>query len=150
MTMTLREEVERPGQIKIVFFPYGKREWFKKGTSIFDAAKALGIDLSSLCGGKGTCGKCKVKIEGGMEGLNALTEQELKHITEEEMKTGYRLACQAIPTTTVSVYVPERSRIGKQRLQTAGLEVPVKTTQSICQKVFCKIAKTDSPRHPGG
>lgn len=141
MTMTMREEVERPGQVKIVFFPYGKREWFKKGITIFDAAKALGIDLSSLCGGKGTCGKCKVKIESGMKGLNPLTEQELKHITEEEMKTGYRLACQAIPTTTVSVYVPERSRIGKQRLQTAGLEVPVKQLNPFVRKYFVKLPK---------
>ncbi len=139
--MTLREEVERPGQVKIVFFPYGIREWFKKGVSIFDAAKTLGIDLSSLCAGKGTCGKCKVKIEEGMEGLNPLTEQELKHITEEEMKTGYRLACQVIPTTTVSVYVPERSRIGKQRLQTAGLEVPVRQLNPLVKKYFVKMPK---------
>jgi len=139
--MTLREEVERPGQVKIVFFPYGIREWFKKGVSIFDAAKALGIDLSSLCAGKGTCGKCKVKIEEGMKGLNPLTEQELKHITREEIEAGYRLACQAIPTTTVSVYVPERSRIGKQRLQTAGLEVPVKQLNPLVKKYFVELPK---------
>ncbi len=137
--MTLREEVERPGHVKIVFFPYGIREWFKKGVSIFDAAKALGIDLSSLCAGKGTCGKCKVKIEEGMKGLNPLTEQELKHITKEEIEAGYRLACQAIPTTTVSVYVPERSRIGKQRLQTAGLEVPVRQLNPFVRKYFVKL-----------
>ena len=139
--MTLREEVERPGHAKMVFFPYGKREWFKKGASIYDAAKALGIDLSSLCGGKGTCGKCKVKIEDGMEGLNPLTEQELKHITGEEIEAGYRLACQAIPTTTISIYVPERSRIGKQRLQTAGLEVPAKQLNPLVKKHFVELPK---------
>jgi len=139
--MTMREEVERPGQVKIVFFPYGKREWFKKGVSIFNAAKALGIDLSSLCGGKGTCGKCKVKIEEGMQGLNHVTEQELKHVTEEEREAGYRLACQAIPAATVSVYVPDRSRIGEQRLQTAGLEVPVKQLNPFVKKYFVKLLK---------
>ena len=137
----MREEIERVGQVKLVFFPYGKREWFKKGVSILDAAKALGIDLSSLCGGKGTCGKCKVKIEDGTEGLNPLTEQELKHITKEEREAGYRLACQAIPTTVVSVYVPERSRIGKQRLQTEGLEVPVKQLNPFVKKYFVKLSK---------
>jgi len=140
--MTLgREEVERPGQVKIVFFPYGKREWFRRGVSLFDAAKALGIDLSSLCAGKGTCGKCKVKIEEGMKGLNPLTEQELKHVTEGEIEAGYRLACQAMPTTAVSVYVPERSRIGKQRLQTAGLEVQVKQLDPFVKKYFVKLLK---------
>jgi len=139
--MTMREEVKRPGQVKVVFFPYGKRAWFKKGRNLFDAAKALGIDLSSLCGGKGSCGKCKVKIEDGLEGLNPLTEQELKHVTEDEIKAGYRLACQATPTATVSVYVPERSRIGKQRLQTAGLEVPVKQLNPFVKKYFVKLTK---------
>ena len=138
----IREETERPEQVKIVFFPYGKREWFSKGrVSIFSAAKALGIDLSSLCGGKGTCGKCKVKIGEGIKGLNPLTEQELKHITQEEIEAGYRLACQAIPTTSISVYVPERSRVGKQRLQTEGLEVPVKQLNPFVRKYFVKLPK---------
>ena len=141
--MVMREEFERPGQVKVVFFPYGKRKWYPKeeGVSIIDAAKALGIDLSSLCGGKGTCGKCKVKIEKGMEGLNPLTEQELKKITEEEIEANYRLACQIIPTASVVVYVPERSRVGKQRLQTEGLEVPVKRLNPFVRKYFVKLPK---------
>jgi uncharacterized 2Fe-2S/4Fe-4S cluster protein (DUF4445 family) len=138
----MREEIERPGEAKIVFFPYGKREWFAKGeVSILDAAKSLGIDLSSLCGGKGTCGKCKVKIEQGIEKLNPLTEQELKHLTEEEIKGNYRLACQVTPTTSVVVYVPERSRVGKQRLQTEGLEVPVKSLNPFVKKYFVELPK---------
>jgi uncharacterized 2Fe-2S/4Fe-4S cluster protein (DUF4445 family) len=138
----MREEIERPGEVKIVFFPYGKREWFKKGkVSILDAAKTLGIDLSSLCGGIGTCGKCKIRIEKGMEQLNPATEQELKHLTEEEIKGNYRLACQVKPTKSIVVYVPERSRIGKQRLQTEGLEVPIKQLNPFVKKYFVELPK---------
>jgi len=138
----MREEIERPGEEKIVFFPYGKREWFPKGeVNIHDAAKSLGIDLSSLCAGKGTCGKCKVKIEKGIEQLNPITEQELKHLTEEEIKGNYRLACQSRPTSSVVVYVPERSRVGKQRLQTEGIEVPIKRLNPLVKKYFVELPK---------
>jgi len=140
--MATREELERPGQVKIIFFPYGKREWFAKGeVTVLEAAQAQGIDLSSLCGGKGTCGKCKVKIEKGIEALGPLTLQELKHVTEEEMKAGYRLACEIKPTTSIVVYVPERSRVGKQRLQTEGLEVPVKSLNPLVKKYFVELPK---------
>ena len=49
--MVMREEFERPGEKKFVFFPYGKRQWYskKEEVTIMDAARALGIDLSSLC-----------------------------------------------------------------------------------------------------
>jgi uncharacterized 2Fe-2S/4Fe-4S cluster protein (DUF4445 family) len=138
----MREDTERPGEVKIVFFPYGKREWFKKGkTSILDAAKTLGIDLSSLCGGIGTCGKCKVRIEKGIKQLAPLTDQELKHLTDEEIKSNYRLACQVIPNNSIVVYVPERSRVGKQRLQTKGLEVPVKQMNPFVKKYFVELPK---------
>ena len=140
--MAMREELERPGEVKIIFFPYGKREWFPKGeVSVLDAARALGLDLSSLCGGRGTCGKCKVRIDQGMEKLPPLAEQELKHITEEEMKSNYRLACEIRPESSTVVYVPERSRVGKQRLQTEGLEVPIKQLNPLVGKYFVKLPK---------
>ena len=140
--MLMREKTELADKIKIVFFPYGKRGWFSKGkASIFTAAKNLGIDLSSLCVGIGTCGKCKIKIEEGMNGLNPLTDQERKHLTQDEIKNSYRLACQTIPNSSVSIYVPERSRIGKQRLQTEGLDVPIKKLNPYVRKFFVKLPK---------
>lgn len=140
--MAVREELERPGQVKIIFHPYGKEAWFPKGeVTVLDAARALGIDLSSLCGGRGICGKCKVRIEQGMEGLNPLTEQELKSIPEDEIKANYRLACEIRPTSSTAVFVPERSRIGKQRLQTEGLEVPIRQLDPFVRKYFLKLPK---------
>ncbi|MEM2466668.1 MAG: ASKHA domain-containing protein [Candidatus Bathyarchaeia archaeon] len=135
-------ERENLGKIEIVFLPYGKRGWFAKGkASLLDLARNLGIDLSSLCGGKGNCGKCKVKIEKGVENINPLTKQDLKHLTKEEIKGNYRLACQVKPTGHVLVYVPDRSRVGKQRLQTEGLEIPVKCLNPLVKKYFIELPK---------
>lgn len=126
-------------KIEVVFHPYGNRKKLTPGMTAMDAAKTLGVDISSLCGGKGTCGKCKVRIQKGVEGLNPLTEKELKLLSKEEASKSIRLACQVQLTLPTIVFVPERSRVGKQRLQTEGLEVPVKPSP-LARKYFVRMS----------
>lgn len=76
-------------EIEVVFQPYGRRSKVFSGITIMEAAKALGIDISSLCGSRGTCGKCKVKVQKGVEGLNPLTQGELRYLSEEEVNTSF-------------------------------------------------------------
>ncbi len=125
-------------EIEIVFQPYGKRAKFPPGIVIMDAGKTLGVDLSSLCSGKGTCGKCKIKVQKGADGLSPLTEKELKHLSEEELNASFRLACQAQLTTPSVIYVPLIRRVGVQRLQTEGLDVPVKPNPFV-RKYFLQM-----------
>ena len=127
-------------QIEVVFQPYGRRRKFRSGITIMEASKTLGIDISSLCGGKGTCGKCKVKVQKGVEGLSPFTESEIKHLSEEELNASIRLACQAQLTLPSTIFIPERSRVGKQRLQTEGLDVPVEPSP-LLKKYFLKLPK---------
>ena len=134
---------EKLGKIRISFLPHGKEGTFSKGkVSIFDAAKTLNINLPSFCGGRGTCGKCKIKIKEGKKGLNKITYQELEHLTEDEILTGYRLACQTFPNTNISVYVPEGIKAQRHRLQVEGLEVSVNKLKPLVRKFFVKIPKT--------
>jgi len=100
-----------------------------------DASKIIGIGLNTLCGGKGTCGKCKVNVQKGVKGLNPCTEMELKHLSQVELKENTRLACQATLTSSSIIFVPLRSRVGIQRLQTEGLEVSVKPNPFV--KKYC-------------
>ena len=44
----------------VVFTPSGKRGCFEKGTSVLQAARELGVDLDSVCGGRGICSKCQI------------------------------------------------------------------------------------------
>ena len=44
----------------VVFTPSGKRGHFEKGTSILQIARKLGVDLDSVCGGRGICSKCQI------------------------------------------------------------------------------------------
>jgi len=79
---------------KIYFPQYKKgRKGFSlhKGLTILDHIKEAGIEINSECGGKGTCGRCVVRIEKGKENLGKLTEPEKKFL----FPAGERLACQA-------------------------------------------------------
>ena len=46
--------------VRVVFTPSGKRGHFSVGTPILQAAQALGVDVDSVCGGRGLCGRCQV------------------------------------------------------------------------------------------
>jgi ferredoxin len=54
------------------------------------------------CGG-GLCGTCKCKIEKGLENTDAIKTKERKHLTDEQLQAGYRMACQTFLTGNVSV-----------------------------------------------
>jgi len=52
-------------QALVVFTPSGKRGNFPIGTSILEAARDLGVDLDTVCGGRGLCGRCQVLCSEG-------------------------------------------------------------------------------------
>ena len=57
------------------------------------------LDVGSRCGGFGECGGDRVRVASGMESLSPLTGAEREHLSEAEIKDGYRLACQTFPQT---------------------------------------------------
>jgi ferredoxin len=62
------------------------------------------------CGG-GLCGTCKCKIEGGLEHTDAVKPKERKHLSDEDLMAGYRMACQTFLNGDVSVsWVPMAKR----------------------------------------
>lgn len=119
---------------KVIFQPSGRRGEVEEGKTILEAAQSLGVDIEALCGNKKVCGKCKVRIEegyfekdnieSGMHHLSSLSEGEKKHIKPED-GPGMRLACSAEVRGDVKVYVPERSRAGKQIVRKTAKELSI-------------------------
>lgn len=111
----------------IIFQPEGKRAIANLNENLLKIAQKAGIGIDSTCGGKGTCGKCRVIVRLGNELLSSLSKFEEKHLSEEEIKKGYRLACQAliIKKGKIILEVPLESRIGYQRLLIKGIEKKV-------------------------
>ena len=102
-------------EIVITVQPLGRRIVTTSDKTIFEALKENGIIIRSICGGVGTCGKCKVKIVKG--------EYEFKYdpklglLTKEELEEGYVLACRTRCLTDCEIYIPPETRIGTQKLK---------------------------------
>jgi uncharacterized 2Fe-2S/4Fe-4S cluster protein (DUF4445 family) len=127
-------------KIEVTFQPEGKRVTVPSGTGLLEASKAAGLGVSSICGGKGVCGKCRVIVWKGRQSLEPLTKQEERHLTSEEIEAGYRLACQVHPQADLVVEVPMGSRTGRQRLQTEGMEVRIEP-KPLVKKYFVELTK---------
>jgi len=108
---------------KIDFEPVGRRGECTAGRSLLEAAHGVGVDLVSLCGGKGTCHRCKVQVLSGS--VSPPTENEKGYLSPQELKNGYRLACETYPLGDCKVLVPPDSLTAPQRTQVEGLEVAV-------------------------
>src|SRR5450756_1355312 len=63
--------------------------------TLFDGLVRAAVGIPTDCAGRGTCGKCLVRVGSGE--LTAPTERELKRISEKLRAEGWRLACQAYP-----------------------------------------------------
>lgn len=108
----------------VVFQPSGVRGRVEDGATILEASRQMGADIESICGGKGTCGKCRVKIEEGYfpkYGINSSiasvatkSEASQKFLNKQQLRQNYRLACQTRVHGDVVVFVPEESRQGQQ------------------------------------
>lgn len=95
----------------VTFQPAGRRGSVPGEHTLLDAARVLGVELESVCGGKGTCGKCRVHVEPGQQDrLSAPTEAELRLLGSRAIEAGARLACQCQVRGDVQVFVPEESR----------------------------------------
>jgi uncharacterized 2Fe-2S/4Fe-4S cluster protein (DUF4445 family) len=95
--------------------PVGRRIKVPEGRTLLEAAQAAGVELVSVCGGGGTCRGCLVRLAEGT--LSPLTLEEQANLEDEDIRGGYRLACQARPTSDVIIDIPPESLTTPQRLQ---------------------------------
>ncbi len=103
--------------------PVGRRVTVRADQTLLDAAQQAGVEIVAVCGGAGACGKCRVHlIEGD---LTLPTTVEARFFHTEELRAGYRLACQARPLSDVKVDIPPSSLSTPQRLQVEGQESEV-------------------------
>ncbi|MEA2013035.1 MAG: ASKHA domain-containing protein [Verrucomicrobiota bacterium] len=94
-------------EIQIIFQPTGKRVYVLPGTLLLEAAGQAGIVLQTPCGGKGTCGKCLVKISSTDH--DAVTGGSSSFFTDEEYAQGYRLACKTKAYKKLTIEIPPES-----------------------------------------
>ncbi|HEX3264307.1 MAG TPA: ASKHA domain-containing protein [Candidatus Limnocylindrales bacterium] len=109
---------------QVIFTPSGRRGRFASGTTILDAARSLGVDLDSVCGGRGLCGRCQVVpaegsfpkhgIESSDDHLSRLGADEQEYDRLRGLAEGRRLGCRAHVEGDVLVDVPPESQVHRQ------------------------------------
>ena len=108
----------------VVFTPSGKRGNFAIGTPILTAARKLGVDLDSVCGGRGICSKCQITPSYGEFSKHGVTVQdgalsewnsvEQRYQDKRGLIEGRRLGCQATVQGDIVIDVPPESQVHKQ------------------------------------
>ncbi|WP_284266143.1 ASKHA domain-containing protein [Roseicyclus amphidinii] len=119
----------------VIFTPSGKRGRFPVGTPILTAARQLGVDLDSVCGGRGICSKCQVAPSYGdfpkhgvtvRDGaLSEWNEVEARYDRVRGLKEGRRLGCQATVQSDIVVDVPPESQVHRQVVRKAASARPI-------------------------
>lgn len=74
----------------------------KEGQTILELLAHNAIYISAVCAGRGTCGKCRVRV---LEGIVPVSEEDKRLLTEQEIKEGIRLACGAYPKSDCRIRV---------------------------------------------
>ncbi len=108
----------------VVFTPSGKRGHFPAGTPILTAARQLGVDLDSVCGGRGICSKCQITPSYGefskhgvtvaADALSEWNAVEERYKSKRGLIDGRRLGCQAQVQGDIVIDVPPESQVHKQ------------------------------------
>ena len=108
----------------VVFTPSGHRDYFENGSTLLEAARKLGVDLDSVCGGRGICGRCQIepafgefakhKINAREENISAPGDLEVNYKGRKEMGGNRRLACSAKILGDLIIDIPPDSHIHKQ------------------------------------
>lgn len=118
-------------QHRLILMPSGRQGDVPDGMTVLEAAYELGVEIESICGGQGICGKCLVRLEQGQFPKHGITSAS-HHLTPPEAEEfecadfcgvdldEYRVACLARIVGDVLIHVPESSQAQKQKIYKAA------------------------------
>ena len=106
---------------RVIFTPSGLEGRTTSGTTVLEAARELGVDLDSVCGGRGICGRCQVlpsfgefakwAVHSAGSHIAAANTTEGSYSGKRPLGQGARLGCQAKITGDLVLEVPPESQL---------------------------------------
>lgn len=120
---------------QITFLPQNVITHAPEGTTVFNAANWAGLAIDSTCGGRGTCGKCKVQM---VQGAGVITDADRRYLSDGELAEGWRLSCRAAVHSECVVRVPRLMTSPKAALLGYGRHVALAPNVS---KVCLQLAE---------
>jgi uncharacterized 2Fe-2S/4Fe-4S cluster protein (DUF4445 family) len=132
----------------VIFTPSGLRAKGGEGETVYDVALRAGVDMQSICGGKGLCHRCQIELEPGKHAkfninveedhLSKLSPTEKKALHDGDMCDGRRLACRAKLRGDVVIEVPSDSRELETSIQKQSTLVETDLNPSV-KLYMCKL-----------
>jgi uncharacterized 2Fe-2S/4Fe-4S cluster protein (DUF4445 family) len=122
-------------KLEVRYLPFDRTTRVPPGTTLFSAAHWIGLPIDSTCGGRGTCGKCKVRV---IEGRTDAETADHRLLRPAEIEEGWRLSCQARIYEDMVCEVPQLLRVPKAA--TMGLGRLVILDPNV-RKVFLQLAE---------
>ncbi|MEZ5888348.1 MAG: ASKHA domain-containing protein [Paracoccaceae bacterium] len=136
----------------VIFTPSGKRGRFALGTPVLTAARQLGVDLDSVCGGRGICSKCQITpgygefpkhgvtvAEGALSEWNAVED---RYNRIRGLASGRRLGCQAKVMGDVVIDVPPESQVHRQVIRKSATVRDI-TMDPATRTYYVEVAEPD-------
>ena len=142
---------------QLIFMPSGRRGKVAAGTAVLEAARQLGVEIESICGGRLTCNKCRIKVEDGRFAKHGITSHasHLSPMTSDEAyllqrldSLDCRLSCQAQVQGDALIFVPEESRKQKQIIRKSATERAIEIAPAIRQ-VYVQVETAELGEHRG-
>ena len=132
--------------------PSGRRGRFPVGTPLLDCARQLGVDIDSVCGGRGICGRCQVVVAEGefaKHGINSVAEHvsprgepENRFDSRKGLAAERRLSCHALLWGDIVIDVPPDSQVHKQVVRKRAEVRDIKMDPAI-RLHYCVVEEPD-------
>ena len=132
--------------------PSGRRGRFPVGTPLLDCARQLGVDIDSVCGGRGICGRCQVVVAEGefaKHGINSVAEHvsprgepENRFDSRKGLAAERRLSCHALLWGDIVIDVPSDSQVHKQVVRKRAEVRDIKMDPAI-RLHYCVVEEPD-------
>lgn len=145
-------------QALIVFSPSGKRGQFPVGTTVLGAARQLGVDIDSICGGRARCGRCQVLplagnfikegIISSLAHLGSLSADEQFCFAHGQLGPAHRLSCQTQILGDICIDVPASSQVRHQVVK-KDFEARDVAVDPLTRLYFVEVPQPDLSRPEG-
>lgn len=153
----MKDDKSTEPQHQVIFMPSGRRGRVSEGTAVLEAARQLGVEIESICGGRLTCNKCRIRVEDGKFAKHGITSNA-SHLSPQSVEETQllrklesldcRLSCQALVQDDVLIFVPEESRGNKQIIRKSATDRVIEIAPAIRQ-VYVKVDNAELGENRG-
>ncbi|HEY3421404.1 MAG TPA: ASKHA domain-containing protein [Methanomassiliicoccales archaeon] len=119
--------------VSVRFYPKGTTVEVEEGSTLLEAAFLAGVEVNSACGGKGTCGRCRMIVSGNFG------SKQTDLIMPDDWNMGYRLACMTKVLGDTVAYVPEETRLNEMQILETYFGSKIEEVSPLSSAVYLEL-----------